>query len=284
MKTGVGINSWVWTSPFTDASSDLIRHAHALGFDSFEIAVEDPAHFKADGAVTAALRETGLVSFVCGAFGPSRDLTHDDERYRRESLDYTRAALELCKAWNARVLAGPMYSAVGKRRQLPAAQRAVEWKRAVTGLREAAKMAADAGVTLALEPLNRFETDLVNTAEQVVRLIDEIGSPAVGVHLDTFHMNIEEHSILEAIRRAGKRLVHVHGCENDRGAPGSGLVAWPQVAQGLRDVDYRGHVVIESFTPECLTIAAAAAIWRPLAKSQDELARDGLAFLRRLLA
>src|SRR5581483_6643693 len=154
-----------------------------------------------------------------------------------------------------------MYSAVGKRRQLPAAARATEWKRAVSGLREAAKMAGDAGVRLAVEPLNRFETDLVNTAEQVVRLVDEVGSPAVGVHLDTFHMNIEEHSILEAIKHAGKRLVHVHGCENDRGAPGSGLVAWPQLAQGLREIGYQGHVVIESFTPECLAIAAAAAIW-----------------------
>src|SRR5258707_8014589 len=103
------------------------------------------------------------------------------------------------------------------------------------------------------------------------------------MHLDTFHMNIEEHSLLEAVRRAGNRLAHVHGCENDRGAPGSGLVAWTQLAQGLREVGYTGDVVIESFTPECLSIAAAAAIWRPLAKSQDDLAREGLKFLRGLL-
>ena len=283
MSIAIGLNSWVWTSPFTDASADLIYRAKKMGFDAFEIAVEDPAHFAADGAVTRALRETGLRPIVCGAFGPSRDLTHDDERYRRESLDYIRATLALCRAWDAKVLAGPMYSAVGKRRQLPPAQRAIEWKRAVTGLRSAAEMAANAGVILAVEPLNRFETDLVNTADQCAHLVDEIAHPAVKMHLDTFHMNIEEHSLLAAIRRAGKRLAHLHVCENDRGAPGTGLVAWDQLAQGLREINYTGVASIESFTPECLTIAAAAAIWRPLAKSQDALARDGLKFLRGLL-
>jgi D-psicose/D-tagatose/L-ribulose 3-epimerase len=154
---------------------------------------------------------------------------------------------------------------------------------AVVGLREAGKIAADAGVTLAIEPLNRFETDLVNTSAQAVRLVDEVGSPAVKIHLDTFHMHIEEKSLLEAIRLAGPRLAHVHGCENDRGAPGTGLVAWAQVAQGLREVGYNGAVVIESFTPECKAIADAAAIWRPLAATQDALASEGLKFLRGLL-
>jgi D-psicose/D-tagatose/L-ribulose 3-epimerase len=283
MSIAFGINSWVWTSPMNDASAELIYRAKAMGFDAFEVAVEDPAHFAVDGAVTRALRETGLRPIVCGAFGPSRDLTHDDERYRRESLAYIASTLVLCKAWGSTLLAGPIYSAVGKRRQLPDAQRKVEWDRAVVGLREAGKMAAAEGVTLAVEPLNRFETDLVNTAAQAVRLIDEVGSPAVKIHLDTFHMHIEEKSLLEAIRLAGPRLVHVHGCENDRGAPGTGLVAWAQVQQGLREIGYQGAVVIESFTPECKAIADAAAIWRPLAPTQDALASDGLKFLRELL-
>ncbi|MEI8090211.1 MAG: sugar phosphate isomerase/epimerase [Opitutaceae bacterium] len=283
MSIALGINSWVWTSPMSDASAELIYRAKAMGFDAFEVAVEDPAHFAADGAVTRALRETGLKPIVCGAFGPTRDLTHEDERFRRESITYIRGALALAQAWGSTVLAGPVYSAVGKRRQLPDAQRKIEWQRAVVGLREAGKIAADAGVTLAIEPLNRFETDLVNTSAQAVRLVDEVGSMAVKIHLDTFHMHIEEKSLLEAIRLAGPRLAHVHGCENDRGAPGTGLVAWGQVAQGLREIGYSGSVVIESFTPECQAIADAAAIWRPLAATQDALASEGLKFLRGLL-
>jgi D-psicose/D-tagatose/L-ribulose 3-epimerase len=134
-----------------------------------------------------------------------------------------------------------------------------------------------------VEPLNRFETDLVNTAAQGIRLIDEVDRPNVKLHLDTFHMGIEEHSVLAAVRAAGLRLAHVHGCENDRGAPGSGLVPWDQLARGLGEIDYHGDVVIESFTPECQAIAAAAAIWRPLAKTQDALATEGLSFLKKLL-
>ncbi len=283
MKNGIGVNSWVWTSPFTDDSAALIGRAARMGFDAFEVAVEDPAHFKGD-KVARALRATGLRPVICGAFGPSRDLTHDDPRFRAESLQYITDVLGLCDKWGVKVFAGPMYSAVGKRRQVSPAQRKREWDRAVAGLRKAGKRAADHGVTLAIEPLNRFETDLVNTSAQVVRLVDEVDHPSVKVHLDTFHMTIEEDSILEAIKGAGSRLAHFHACENNRGTPGNGLVAWEQVAKGLRAVRYKGDLVIESFTPQCLAIAAAAAIWRPLAPSQDSLARGGLAFLRKLVA
>lgn len=283
MNNAIGINTWVWTSPFTDASLELVARAGRMGFDVFEIAVEDPAHFQGD-ALANALQDAKLRPTVCGAFGPTRDLTHAENSFRRESLRYIADVLKLCERWGAKVFAGPMYSAVGKRRQIPDDQRRREWDLAVAGLREAGRMAADHGVVLAIEPLNRFETDLVNTAAQVVRMVDEVGHPQVKVHLDTFHMTIEENSIEQAIRAAGPRLAHFHACENNRGTPGTGLVAWPQVAAGLKAVGYAGPLVIESFTPECLTIAAAAAIWRPLAPSQDALASGGLAFLRKLVA
>ena len=208
-------------------------------------------------------------------FGPTRDLTHEDPKYRQESLDYMTQGFVLCQAAGATIFPGPMYSSVGKRRQISADQKKKEWDLAVAGIRKAAKRAADHGVTLGIEPLNRFETDLINTAEQVMRLISDIGEKNVGAHLDTFHMNIEEKDSGAAIRLAGDRLVHFHACENDRGAPGSGRnIDWDNVAQALKDVKYNGNAVIESFTPAC-SIAGAAAIWRPLAKSQDALATDG---------
>ena len=280
MKQNLGVNSWVWTSPFTDASLGLLDKAATMGFNVFEIALEDPSHVTAAKA-REALQATGLRPVVCGAFGPSRDLTHDDPQYREESLRYIDAALSFCEKIGAKVLCGPMYSAVGKRRQVSAEQKKVEWDRAVSGLSKAARLAGERGVTLAIEPLNRFETDLVNTAEQAVRLINDIGHPAAGVHLDTFHMNIEEKDFRAAVQTAGKKLAHVHACENDRGAPGSGVVNWNSFFAGLKDVGYKGDLVIESFTPECKAIAAAAAIWRPLAKTQDDLAREGLAFLKK---
>lgn len=282
MAISIGVNAWVWVAPVNTDVIALFKKAKKLGFDAFEIPVEDPAAFCAD-TVKAALDESGLKPVVCGAFGPSRDLTHEDPKYRQESLDYIRATLKLARKWGATVMCGPMYSAVGKRRQVSPEQKKIEWELAVKGLQEAGKMAADAGVKLALEPLNRFETDLVNTCAQVLQLVKDVGNPAVGIHLDTFHMHIEEKCVYKAVKLAGKRLYHCHACENDRGAPGTGQVHWKEWAKALKEVKYDGACVIESFTPECKSIAAAAAIWRPLAKSQDTLAKEGLRFLRKIL-
>jgi D-psicose/D-tagatose/L-ribulose 3-epimerase len=150
-------------------------------------------------------------------------------------------------------------------------------------LRGLAEYAADHGVVLCIEPLNRFETSFINLASQVVELVDRVDHPACQAMLDTFHMNIEEKSVGDAIRAVGPRLRHFHSCENDRGAPGSGHVPWSDVASALRDIDYDGPVVIESFSAQIESIARAAAIWRPVASSPDALAQDGLVFLRELL-
>jgi D-psicose/D-tagatose/L-ribulose 3-epimerase len=280
---GVGVNAWVWTSPFSAASVGLIAKAQRMGFDAFTIPVEEPGAIDA-AAVASALRDSGLRVHVTGAYGPTRDLTHDEPRVREASLAYIRDTLALCERWGARLLVGPCYSAVGKRRHVSPEQRKIEWERAVVGLRRAGELAADHGVTLAVEPLNRFETDLVNTAEQLVRLLGDVAHPAVKGHLDTFHMNVEEKDVAAAVRRVGADLVYVDASESDRGTPGSGQVDWAGLARGLSEIAYAGDCVIESFTPECRSIAAAAAIWRPLAPSQDALAEDGLRFLRGLLA
>ncbi len=283
MPIGIGVNAWVWQSPFTTEHLGLLDKAKEIGFDSFEIGLEDPAAIDPK-KLRDKFKSTGLRPIICGAFGPSRDLTHEEPRYRQESLDYMAAATSLCETIGAKHFIGPMYSAVGKRRQAPPDQKKREWDLAVSGLRKAARLAADRGVRLAIEPLNRFETDLINTCEQVCRLVKDIGEKNVGVHLDSFHMNIEEKNSYEAIKLAGKNLFHFHACENDRGAPGSGInIDWDGVAKGLKEIGYEGDAVIESFTPQCLSIAAAAAIWRPLARSQDELARDGHTFLRKTL-
>ena len=134
-----------------------------------------------------------------------------------------------------------------------------------------------------MEPLNRFETSFINLASQCVEVVDRVDSPACKVLLDTFHMNIEEKSLGDAIRSAGSRLGHVHACGNDRGAPSPGNIRWDEVVQALRDIGYDGPLVIESFTNQIKTIARAAAVWRPFETSQDELGRKGLQFLRQLI-
>jgi D-psicose/D-tagatose/L-ribulose 3-epimerase len=275
-----GICTWVWTSPLVDDDVlPIAERARVLGFDVLEVCVEDPSLVSAEALVDARER-TGIEYSVCGAFGPDRDLAHYDERPRATAAAYLDRLLELAAAIGSPHVCGPMYAAVGKEPAVDGEARKVEWDRAVTGLRAAAERAEALGVRLAIEPLNRFETDLVNTAEQGVALCEDIGSPAAGLLLDTFHMNIEEKSIGDAIRVAGDRLVHVHACENDRGTLGTAHVQWGEVFDALRAIGYDRQVVIESFTPAVTTIARAVCMWRPLDATGDDLAAAGLAFLR----
>src|SRR5918999_3484503 len=286
MPAKIGVNAWIWTSPFTTSDKEslaLLAKARQMGFDTFEFGLEDVSHVD-PAKLKERAKATGLRLVICGASGPDRDLTHDDGSVRENSLNYITQAIAICQKSGCPTLGGPMYSAVGKRRHIPPEQKKKEWDLAVKGLKEAGRRAKDSGIRLAIEPLNRFETDLINTSEQCERLVNEIGMNNVGFHLDSFHMNIEEKNSADAVRRAGKRLYHFHACENDRGAPGSGVnIDWDNVAKALKDVGYARQAVIESFTPKTKSIAAAAAIWRQFEPSQDALAGNGLAFLRKIL-
>ncbi len=279
-----GINTFVWVSPLTTASIEaLAPKVRALGFDVLELAIEGTDAIDV-AAARAALDAAGLGSVVCGAFGPNRNLCSDDPAIRANAAAYLRWCIDAAVGVGATVVAGPMYSAVGKARLSDPAARQAERELAVAGVAEAADYAAARGVKLALEMLNRFETDMLNIVEQGLAFIDATGRANVGLHLDTFHMHLEEKSSAAAIRLAGDRIFHFHACENDRGTPGSGQVRWDEIAPALRDVRYAGPVVIESFTPDVQEIARAVCIWREIAPSQDALAADGLRFLKGLLA
>ena len=283
-RYGLGLSSFLLASPFTDADVDSqFDHVRDLGFDLIEVCVEDPALLTA-ARLSAASRRTGLPISVCGAFGAERDVSHEDEVVRRAGVAYLKECVDLAQSVGSPHVAGPMYSATGRTRMLEPAEREAQRERAAESLREVADYAADRGVRLAVEPLNRFETDLVNTVDQGLELFARIGRDNVGFMLDTFHMNIEEKSLGAAIRAAGDKLFHVQASENDRGTPGSGNVAWPEVFTALDEIGYRGTIVIESFLPTVREIARAVSLWRPVAPSMDALARDGLAFLRRELS
>ena len=274
-----GVSTWLWTSPFSTETIALFPKIKAMGFDVVEIAVEDPALLHAQ-KVKEALQANDLKPVVCGAFGPSRDLTHEDPAYHQTCFDYLSACFDICVALDAGFLAGPMYSAVGKARLVSPEQKQIEWNRAVTNLRKVCQMAADRGLEIALEPLNRFESDLVNTAEDVMRLVRDIDHPAAKVMLDGFHMTIEEQDLEQAIRLVGDKLLHVQVSENHRGIPGTGQTRWGSFRRGLEAVGYRGTVAIESFTPEVKELAGAVCIWRRFAASQDSFASEGLQFLQ----
>ncbi len=279
-----GVNAWVWVSPLTtDGVAELAPKVKALGFDWFEVPLEltDSLDYARAGAI---LRDNGLGVSVCAAMGPDRDLIHPDKAIRDNGIAYLKHCVDAVRALGGTNVVGPLYSAVGRVWQMTADERARDTDLLVTQLRELAEYAGDKGAVLGVEPLNRFETSFINLAAQAIEVVDRVDHPACRIMLDTFHMNIEEKSLGAAIRATGKRLVHLHACENDRGAPGTGNVTWGEVAAALREIGYDGPVVIESFTSKVQSIARAAAIWRPLAASQDALAGDGVKFLKTLLA
>jgi D-psicose/D-tagatose/L-ribulose 3-epimerase len=282
MKNPIGANTWIWVSPPTDERlAALAPRVKGWGFDLIEIPVEAPGDW--DPQRTAdLLGNLGLSASLCVAMGPDRDFVSSDSHTVASTQDYLRYCIDAVATLGGNVVAGPIYAPVGRTGLLDERERALAIERLVTNLRPVAEYAGERGVRLGVEPLNRFETSLINTAAQAIEVVDRVDSPACGIMLDTFHMNIEEKHPAEAIRAVGPRLVHFHACGVDRGTPGADHTDWDAIAGALNEIGYDGAVVIESFTSENKTIATAASIWRPLAGSQDEIATQGLAFLRQL--
>ena len=281
MNINIGVSTWLWTSPFNTDTVGLFSKIKEMGYDSVEIPVEDPELINVS-VVKKALADNDLKPIICGAFGPTRDLTNEDPAVHQNCFEYVEACFKISSELGASFVAGPMYSAVGKARLLPPDERKAEWNLAVRNLRKVCLIAEKYGQQIALEPLNRFESDLVNTAEDVVRMVKAIDHPAAKILLDSFHMTIEERNLQAAIETAGKDLIHFQVSENYRGTPGSGQTRWNDIKKGLENINYEGAVSIESFTPEVKELAGAVCIWKKFSESQDQFAIDGLHFLKGL--
>jgi len=279
-----GVNTWVWTAPLTTEELEVLAPKIAkMGFNHIEIPIDDPKtlDFKKCREI---INKAGITSIsCCVAMGPDRDLIDPDPKVRQNGVDYVKASIDGLAVLGGRNLVGPFYSAVGRTWQQSAEEREHDMQILVEILRDLADYAGKKGIALGLEPLNRFETSFITTADQAIELVDRVNHPALKIMLDTFHMNIEENSMGDAIRKVGPRLLQVHSNENNRGTPGAGHVPWKEVAQALKDIKFDGVMVIESFTSKVKSIARAAAIWRPLAASQDALAADGVVFLHELM-
>ncbi len=283
MNPVFGASTWLWTSPFSSDQVKVLENIAALGFKAVELPVEDPSLIDA-AALVPVLRDLGLKPHVCGVFGPGRDISSPDAAERARTRGYLAECFAMAETLGTGFVFGPMYSQVGKARQLSEDERKREWDLAVSELRTVCMDAASRGLSIALEPINRFETDMVNSVSDALRMIRDIDHPSAKIMIDSFHMTIEESDIGAAIRAAGKDLIHVQVSENHRGVTGTGLTPWTEFRNALRDIDYQGSVVIESFTPENRDLAAAVCIWKRFTATQDEFASRGLAFLQQLFS
>ena len=279
MRT-IGVNTWVWTSPLTDANlPEVLRRVADMGFDAVELPLENAGDLSS-GAVADVLAETGLQPCVVGAMAPGRDLV--DPACVSDTQAYLLSCIDFAADVGAQAVCGPFYASTGRVWRMDADERATAYAAVRTHLAPVVEHALARGVRLGIEPLNRYETSLINTVDQALTALEPHLGEGLGLALDTYHLNIEERSSAAAIRSAGQHLVHVQVCGNDRGAPGGDQTDWSAVVGALDEVGYDGPLVIESFTADNASIATAASIWRPLAPTQDDLALSGLAFLRSL--
>jgi len=276
-----GLNTFLYASPFTNESVSMFKKLKKWGFDTVEVAIEDPSHV--DPAVLkAAAAKAGLaIGSICAAMGPGRDF-RGSAADQKNAQKYLTALVDQAAAMGCPRIIGPLYSVVGLIGSHDDKTKAKHFKLVVKNLKQLAKHAEKKGVLLCVEPLNRFETDFLNTCDQGLRLVKAVNSPAVKLHLDTFHMNIEEKNQAAAILKAGKHLGHFHACGTDRGVPGGDSLDWKPIVAALKKIGYKQDVVIESFTTDVKVIARAAAIWRKMEPSRDDIPVKGLKNMHRL--
>lgn len=275
-----GINTFLFTSPFTNDSVSLFPVFKDWGFDSVEIALEDPSHID-PVFIKEHLDQHGLRCLsVCAAMSPDLDPRGTKEQ-QEAAVKYMKGLIDTMVPLGAEVLIGPLYSSVGRADAVSQEDYRDQWQLVVKHLKDVAAYALERNIKLAIEPLNRFETDFLNTVDQALKLIKDIDSPNALLHYDTFHMNIEEKYQADAIRRVGKMMGHFHACGCDRGIPGNDHIDWPAIVGALKEIGYDGSVVIESFTTDVKVIARAAAIWRQIEVSQEAIAVEGVRFLKR---
>ena len=269
-----GVTSWVWVYPF---DPKIIPRVEELGFDGIEIPPEKPEEF--DIKKTKDILSTTKIkcSSVCAVVGEDRDLTSYDKSIRENAIRYMKYCVDVARELGTDQVVGASYAPVGKVyfKDLNEA-----WKMSVEGFREIAKYALDRGIFVCIEPINRYETSMINLVSTSLKYIQDVGLENVKVQYDTYHANIEEKSFRESIKLAGKLLYHIHACENDRGTPGSGHIPWREIADALNEINYNRWLVIETFQPGLEEIARAASIWRPLETDTELIASKGLAYLK----
>ena len=271
----VGLISMQYARPFTEEHFHLFDRMRSLGFDFVELLVPEPGEMNL--AVAArALRDAGLGVVLAARVNLDRNLSSAEASKHRAGVDYLRYAADCAAALGATIVGGPLTGnplVFAGRSPAPVAEeeRLARKARCVEGLRAAGAHAAGCGIRLAIEPLNRFESDVLCTTQQAMELLEAVEHPSVGLMLDTFHMAMEEASIAEAIRLGGRHLIHFQANENHRGFPGTGSIDWVPVCRALHEVGYEGPVSLEPFRRNDDRFGVPFAQWRP--PHEDESAR-----------
>lgn len=277
----VGFNLLLWTGGVTEEHLPLLAKIKSWGAEGVEIPIFDPAGSPWK-KIAAELDNLGLERTAVAVPPPGTNMIGDDAAERASAVEYMKRMIDACNEVGVTCVGGPVCSPVG--RLVGRGPSEDERKRAAEGLRAAGEYAAQHGVTIAVEALNRFETYILNTMEQASALIDMVGLDNVGHMYDTFHANIEEKDSAAAIKASGKRIKHVHISACDRGTPGDDHIDYLSVMKALKSIGYDGWLTIESFGHSLPELAGATCIWRQVAPSDEYCVKNGVAFTKKTWA
>lgn len=272
--SGFGIHTSIWAMNWTPEAAEVaIRSAVHYKLDFVEIAMPDPTTI--DAVHTKRLLEQNHLEAV-GSLGlPERAWAS----VRPDAaIEFLSLAIDKTAAFGGKALSGAIFGGLGERTGLPPTQG--EYDNLTRAMAAAAKHAKSKGIALGIEPLNRYENHLLNTAQQGIDLIERIGADNIFMHLDTYHMNIEENGAANGILACGNLLKYIHLSESDRGTPGYGNVPWNEIFAALAAIKFKGGLAMESFINMPPEFAYGLAVWRPVADSMEEVMDKGLPFLR----
>jgi D-psicose/D-tagatose/L-ribulose 3-epimerase len=274
-----GVDTFIWSEAFSEKDLWVIPKAKELGFEVLDISISKPDSFPTQ-LVKEKIKETGLEVVTTTTLGKETNLISDDPAIRKNGIQFMKKMVDINVELGSPIIGGVVYAAWGYLSGKPRTQQ--EWDWSIASMKEIARYAQEkSSIAICVEPVNRFETHFLNIAEDAVRYCHEVGYENIKVHLDSFHMIREETSFREAVKTCGKKyLGYVHVCENNRGIPGTGLVPWKEFFLALKEINYTGPMVIESFDPSFEELNRQCAIWRKLADSGEELAVQGLKHLR----
>lgn len=276
MKYGVHLSLWA-ADPYFDLTS-LIAKIAKMGFDGIEVMI---AHLNESDMriLRNALEEYDLGCVGAVALDPDTDVSSSDEQIRLRGIEFLeKCAIKIAELGGG-LISGVAYASWGS---APEARTEEGWRNSVESLKEVSRSIRGYGVTLGLEPLNRFKSYMLNTCDEAIKMVDTINEPNIGIHLDTFHMNMEEKNFYEPIKRAGHRLCHFHSAENDRGIPGTGHINWIEIYRGLFEIGYDGWNVLETFPPGVKGLSSFVGAWRWTFPDADTFASEGLRFLKKM--
>lgn len=275
--------------PFTGADLHYFDYAAKLGFEFMELLVPEPEDEIDLDVARKAADDCGINLVLAARVNAQRSIASDEMEARQGGLDYLKYCVEIASRLGVGIVGGPLYGepmVFAGRPPMPRSDDdiAARAARTVDGLAKVAPLARNAGVVFGLEPLNRFETDIISTTRQAIEVVEKVDDAGLGVMLDTFHMNMEERSIPDAIRAAGSRLVHFQANENHRGYPGTGHLDWTAIMRALAQIGYRGPVSLEPFRRDDDRVALPIAHWRAPHEDESDKLKAGLGVIRSALA